>query len=158
MAEQFPNSGALAPVCDSASPDWFIYPVKVHPHHTDYGGIAWHGSYLTWMEAARVECLRALGLEFAELVTLGCDLPVVTLNLRYHRPARLGESLAVKTRMVGVDGVRIPWDYEIVSLGTQELYLSGQVVLVAVDREKGRILRQLPPAVQAALTRLAQYS
>ncbi|MBF2098040.1 MAG: acyl-CoA thioesterase [Gloeomargaritaceae cyanobacterium C42_A2020_066] len=156
MAEQLPDSGALVPVCDSASPDWFIYRVKVHPHHTDYGGIAWHGSYLTWMEAARVECLRSLGVEFAELVTLGCDLPVVTLNLRYHRPARLGESLVIKTRMTGVDGVRIPWDYEIVSLETQELCLSGQVILVAVDREKGRILRQLPPVVQAALTRLAQ--
>ena len=34
---------------------WFEYPVKAQPHHTDYAGIVWHGTYLTWMEEARVE-------------------------------------------------------------------------------------------------------
>ncbi|MEC4985533.1 MAG: hypothetical protein SAJ37_12075 [Oscillatoria sp. PMC 1068.18] len=32
--------------------EWYEYPIKVQPHHTDYAGIVWHGSYLTWMEAA----------------------------------------------------------------------------------------------------------
>ena len=36
---------------------WFEYPVKAQPHHTDYAGIVWHGTYLTWMEEARVEYL-----------------------------------------------------------------------------------------------------
>ncbi|NEQ11944.1 MAG: acyl-CoA thioesterase, partial [Moorea sp. SIO4E2] len=25
---------------------WFDYPVRVHPHHTDYAGIVWHGTYI----------------------------------------------------------------------------------------------------------------
>jgi acyl-CoA thioester hydrolase len=56
--------------------------------------------------------------------------------------------------MTTMEGVRINWDYQIQSPDAQELYVTAQVVLVAVDREKGRIMRQLPPAVKDALARL----
>ena len=26
----------------------FDYPVRVQAHHTDYAGIAWHGTYVAW--------------------------------------------------------------------------------------------------------------
>ena len=135
------------------SQGWFEYPVKAQPHHTDYAGIVWHGTYLTWMESARVEYLRSIGVEFADLVALGCDLPVVELSLRYHLPIRLGQSAIVKTRLIEAKGVRINWDYEIQSFDREELYVSGKVVLVGVDREKGKIMRQLPPVVQDALVK-----
>jgi acyl-CoA thioester hydrolase len=131
--------------------NWFEYPVKAHPHHTDYAGIVWHGSYIVWMEEARVECLRSNGIDFAELVSLGCDLPVVDLFLRYHRPLPMGMEAVVKTRMSKMDKVRIQWDYKIQSTDGQQTYVTGKVTLVAVDREKGKILRQLPPAVKDAL-------
>lgn len=132
---------------------WFEYPVKAQPHHTDYGGIVWHGTYLTWMEEARVEYLRSIGIEFANLVAMGCDLPVVELSLRYHLPIRLGVSAIVKARLVESKGVRINWDYEIQSYDRTEVFLTGKVVLVGVDREKGKIMRQLPPLVQDALVK-----
>jgi len=28
------------------SDGWFNYPVRVYPHHTDYAGVVWHGTYL----------------------------------------------------------------------------------------------------------------
>ncbi len=136
---------------------WFEYPVRVQPHHTDYSGAVWHGTYLTWMEAARVECLRSLGINFADLVKLGCDLPVVELSVRYHRAVRLGELVVVKTRMDEMTGVRVNWDYRLESTDTQILYLTAKVILVAIDREKGKILRQLPPTVKDALGKLATH-
>ncbi|MEM6614387.1 MAG: thioesterase family protein, partial [Cyanobacteria bacterium P01_C01_bin.72] len=103
------------------------------------------------MEEARVEYLRSIGIEFADLVSMGCDLPVVELSLRYHLPIRLGVSAFVKARLVESKGVRINWDYEIQSCDRQEIFLTGTVVLVGIDREKGKIMRQLPPQVEAAL-------
>ena len=132
---------------------WFEYPVKAQPHHTDYGGIVWHGTYLTWMEEARVEYLRSIGIELADLIAMGCDLPVVELSLRYHLPIRLGVSAIVKTRLIDTKGVRINWDYEIQSYDRQEMFVTGKVVLVGVDREKGKIVRRLPPQVQDALVK-----
>ncbi len=136
--------------------NWFEYRIKAQPHHTDYAGVVWHGSYLTWMEEARVECLRSIGIDFAELVALGCDLPVVELSIRYHRPMRLGMEALLKTSMTQMEGVRMDWDYQIQSLEGGEIYLTAKVTLVAVDREKGKILRQLPPGVKDVLVKFSE--
>jgi acyl-CoA thioesterase FadM len=65
---------------------WLEYPVIVQPHHTDYAGVVWHGTYLAWMEEARVAALRTVGVEFADLVAMGCDLPVIAPRAN-HRGA-----------------------------------------------------------------------
>ncbi len=152
---QLPPISAIDSPANSSFENWFEYPIRVNPHHTDYAGIVWHGSYITWLEEARVECLRAIGIEYADLVALGCDLPVVELSIRYHRPLQLGTAAVVKTRMAEVTGVRINWDYAIESLDRQQLYVSAKVTLVAVDRERGKVMRQLPTTVKDALARLS---
>ncbi len=151
--EIFPNGNIQNPP-QVAFKDWFEYLVRVQPHHTDYAGRVWHGSYIEWMEEARIECLRSIGIEFADLVALGCDLPVVELSVRYHRPIELGVAVVVKTRMAEVTGVRINWDYQITSSDEQLLFATAWVTLVAIDIEKGKIMRQLPPAVKNVLVKL----
>jgi acyl-CoA thioester hydrolase len=150
MVEQTNHSSSAL----NRSGNWFEYPVRVQPHHTDYAGVVWHGTYIAWLEEARVEYLRSLGVEFADLVALGCDLPVVDLTIRYHRPLRLGMAAIVKARLTVPVGVRISWDYQIQSLDNTALYVTAQVTLVTVDREKGKIMRSLPPDVKNALARL----
>jgi acyl-CoA thioester hydrolase len=154
MQPQLQPTEAIQNISSDALESWFEYPVRAQPHHTDYAGLVWHGTYLSWMEEARVECLRSLGIEFADLVAIGCDLPVVELSIRYHRPIRLGVQAVVKTRMTTINGVRLNWEYQIQSIEGSEAYVTAQVTLVAVDREKGKIMRQLPPAMQDALKRL----
>jgi acyl-CoA thioester hydrolase len=139
-----------------SSQDWFEYPVKVHPHHTDYSGSVWHGTYLTWMEETRVEALRSLGIEYADLVALGCELPVVDLSIRYHRALKMGAEAIVRARMMEMQGVRINWEYQIQSIDRSITHVTAQVTLVAVDIEKGKILRQLPAEVKDALARRPQ--
>jgi acyl-CoA thioester hydrolase len=153
--KKLPPTSALDQIANAEFENWFEYPVKVQPHHTDYAGITWHGTYLTWMEEARVECLRSIGIDFADLVALGCDLPVVDLSIRYHRSLQLGMMALVKTRMLEVTGVRINWDYKIVSTDGKELYVTAQVTLVGLDRERGKIMRQLPPAMKDALAKIS---
>ena len=135
--------------------NWFEYRVRSHPHHTDYAGVVWHGAYISWMEEARVECVRSVGIEFADLVALGCDLPVVELSVRYRRAIQMGIAVAVKTRLAAFKGVRLIWDYQICSTDSKQLYATARVTLVAVDREKGKIMRQLPPELEDALLRLS---
>lgn len=153
---QLPPTRAIQNSLQVQSGNWFEYLIRSQPHHTDYAGIVWHGSYLTWMEEARVECLRSIGIDFADLVALGCDLPVVELSIRYHQPLRMGMVGVVRTRMAEMDGVRINWDYQIQSADGQDLFVTARVALVAVDREKGKILRQLPATVKDALVRLSE--
>jgi len=133
---------------------WFEYPIVVHPHHTDYGGIVWHGNYIAWMEEARVECLQSIGIDYAHLVELGYELPVVEVNIRYHRSLKMGDRAIVKTRVNDLEGVRIHWDYEITAWRGNITYVTGKVTLVVIDREKGKIMRQLPPVLKDALIKL----
>nr|MDJ0707157.1 thioesterase family protein [Leptolyngbyaceae cyanobacterium MO_188.B28] len=123
-------------------------------HHTDYAGVVWHGTYIAWMEEARVECLRSLGVEFADWVNAGFDLPVVDVSLNYHRPLRMGMQACIKTRLVKSQGVRLNWRYQIQALENQELCVTGQVTLVPVDIKKGKIVRRLTPDLQSALDKL----
>ncbi len=141
-------------VPNSNTEGWFHYPVHAFPHHTDYGGIVWHGAYLTWLEEARVQYLRSLGVDYNYLVDLGYELPVVELALRYHLPLKLGMDAIVKTKMQNTKGVKIICDYQIQSLNSEILYLTAQVTLVAIETSKGKILRQLPPEVENALGKL----
>jgi acyl-CoA thioester hydrolase len=106
------------------------------------------------MEEARVECFSSLGLEFADLVALGCDLPVAELQVRYHRALRMGMPAVVRVRLEPVRGVRLNFEYQIQSPDGQELYLTARVTLVPVDRHKNKIVRQLPPVLKAVLARL----
>ena len=98
--------------------NYFEYSVWAQPHHTDYAGIVWNGSCIAWMEEARVECLRSICIEDA-VVALGCELPVVELSLRYHRPIKLGMAAVVRMHIVEISSVRINCDYQIQSLNGQ---------------------------------------
>ncbi|MBW4464653.1 MAG: acyl-CoA thioesterase [Pegethrix bostrychoides GSE-TBD4-15B] len=129
---------------------WFEYPVRVQPHHTDYAGVVWHGTYITWLEEARVEALRLTGLDYAQLVSLGCELPVIDLAIQYRRPLKMGMTGLVKARMQPMQGVRIIWDYEICTSDGQ-LCVTAQVTLVTLDWQTGKIMRRLPPELKQVL-------
>mgnify|MGYP006300245923 FL=1 len=132
----------------------FEYPVTVQPHHTDYAGIVWHGTYISWMEEARVSYLKQLGLTFADWVKAGVDLPVVDLSLQYRQSLQLGDEALVKTTLTPRKGVRIVWQYDIQNQASGETCLLGTVTLVPVDFASRRILRRLPDLVQTAFDRL----
>lgn len=131
---------------------WFNYPVRVYPHHTDYAGTVWHGSYLTWMEEARVECLRSVGIGFEDLVSAGINLPVVNISIRYHLPAKMGDNLLVMAKLQTPEKLRLNWEYQIRT--ETELCVTALVTLVAVDMERNKIFRTLPSPLDSAIARL----
>lgn len=138
---------------------WFDYDFRVQPHHTDYGGIVWHGNYVQWMETARVECLRHIGFTFEDFVKAGYDLPVVDLQLRYHQPLTLGAQGLVRTRLAVKRSIKLTWLYEIYNTMTEpsQLCIAGQVTLVPIDLTKRKIVRRLPTDLQSMLDKLHQH-
>ena len=138
----------------SSSSRWLEYPVQVYPHHTDYAGIVWHGSYIGWMEELRVKALADTGVAFEQLVQSGCDLPVVDLQIRYRQAMRMGSAGVLKARLLPLKGVRLVWEYELWNTDEQTLHLTAQVTIVAVNRKTGKIMRQLPELLQGAIAQL----
>lgn len=144
-----------------ASPEvqqWFDYSVRVQPCHTDYAAVVWHGSYINWMEAARIDALRELGIEFSDLVASGCDLPVVKLSVNYHQPLKMGEVAMVKSGLSQIKKVRMYWEQHIYSTGQPKPCVTAQVMLVPVNRQTGRVIRTLPPHLLQVLEALVNHS
>ena len=142
---------ARSPIAPLAA---FAYAVRVQPHHTDYGGVVWHGTYITWMEAARIEYLRSHDIDFAQWVSCGVDLPVVDLSLQYYQPLRLGDEVVVLAWPQPRRGIRVVWQYQIQNQATQATCVTGLVTLVPVNTQQRKILRQLPEPIKSDFDRL----
>lgn len=130
------------------------YSVRVQPHHTDYAGIVWHGTYVAWMEEARIEYLRSQNINFADWVSSGVDLPVVDLSLRYRQSLTLGMQALVKAWTEPRRGVRLIWQYDIQNQTTGETCVLGTVTLVPVDHQTRKVLRRLPEPLKSDLQQL----
>ena len=79
----------------------FAWPVRVYWEDTDAGGIVFYANYLKFMERARTEWLRSLGIEQGQLRTdTGGMFVVSETTLKYHRPSRLDDQLLVTAQLV----------------------------------------------------------
>lgn len=79
----------------------FAWPVRVYWEDTDAGGIVFYANYLKFMERARTEWLRSLGIEQGRLRNdTGGMFVVSETTLRYHRPSRLDDQLLVTAQLV----------------------------------------------------------
>ena len=90
------------------------FELRVRYAETDAAGLAHHGSYPAWLEAARVEWLRAGGIRYADLEAEGYHLAVVEMAIRYVSPARFDDPLVVRTGLVSARSREATFRYEIV--------------------------------------------
>ena len=108
------------------------------------------------MEEARIDALRQVGIEFADLVTMGCDLPVIQLSLNYRKSLNMGDQVRVRTQLERLEKVRFQWSQNICARKTEFCFVEGHVTLVPVDRQSRRILRRFPPLLEQAVSRLTR--
>ena len=81
----------------------FDWPVQVYWEDTDAGGVVYHSQYLNFMERARTEFLRSLGLMQTTLRDdLGILFVVRDIQIRFKKPAKFDDQLNVKTQLVSV--------------------------------------------------------
>ena len=74
------------------------YGLRVYYEDTDAGGVVYHANYLRFMERARTEALRQLGVPLTDLIARhGCGFVVRRCELDYAAPARLDDWLVVET-------------------------------------------------------------
>jgi acyl-CoA thioester hydrolase len=78
------------------APHPFLWSLRVYYEDTDLGGVVYYANYLKFMERARTEWLRALGLENRVLLEIEGAIFVVTqCNIRYLQAARMDDQLTV---------------------------------------------------------------
>jgi acyl-CoA thioester hydrolase len=72
------------------------FALTVYFEDTDAYGIVYYANYLKFMERARSDMIRAVGVDqSAELRASGSAYAVVEVEIRYRKPGRLSDDLQV---------------------------------------------------------------
>jgi len=76
--------------------DSFFWNARVYYEDTDAGGVVYYANYLKFMERARSEWLRALGVEQDNLMQdMNVLFAVRSISIDYKKPAKFNDSLIV---------------------------------------------------------------
>jgi acyl-CoA thioester hydrolase len=116
----------------------FAHPIRVRFAETDAMGVVHHGSYVPWLEEARVALLAHGGHDYAEVHAGGIDLAVVDLAARYRRPVRFGDGVVVHAGVADASRAVIQIAYLVVAEGETALTAVTTHACVGSD---GRPLR-----------------
>jgi acyl-CoA thioester hydrolase len=124
----------------------FAFPIRVYWEDTDAGGIVYYANYMKFMERARTEWLRALGVDQVRLKEEhGLMFVVVDVEAHYRKPARYGDELQVTCRLRETTRASLTLDQEVYrETAGGELLLDGRVRAACLDALKYRP-RPLPP-------------
>lgn len=77
------------------------FPLRVYFEDTDAAGIVYYANYLRFMERARSEMLRAVGVD--QTAALGEGVyAVAEAHVRYRSPARLDDALVVRSVLTAI--------------------------------------------------------
>jgi len=96
----------------------FEWPVRVYYEDTDAQGVVYYANYFRFMERARTEWLRALGVDQERLLNAERRMfVVVSTQLDFVVPARFNDRLTVTARLAATS--RATFDIE------QNIYREG---------------------------------
>src|SRR6185437_5318512 len=116
------------------------FALSVYFEDTDAYGIVYYANYMKIMERARSDMIRAVGVDqSAEVRRSGSAYAVVEVNIRYRRPAKLGDDLLVFSKVDQVRASSVHIQQRV--MRGQELLTDAKVTAAFLDRE-GRPRRQ----------------
>lgn len=121
---------------------------RVRYADTDRMDVVYHGAYIPMLEAARVETLREIGWVYSEMEKSGVMLPVIDLNMKYHKPAKYDQILSIESYIASSPTAKIHFKFKIKH--ENELLVTADVILAFVDSDSGRA-RRAPSALIEAL-------
>ena len=116
--------------------------LRVRYAETDQMGYVYYGNYATYFEVARVELLRKHGIKYKELEEAGIMLPVLKLEINYHKPAKYDDLLTIKTEIKKQPSIIIEFHFKIYNQ-QNELLTTGFTSLVFIDMKRNKPTR--PP-------------
>jgi len=118
----------------------FETQIRVRYGETDQMGYLYYGNYAQYYEVGRVETIRSLGLTYKELEDVhGTWLPVVSLEMRFVRPAYYDDLLTVRTAIREMPDTHITFHVELFN-EQKKLVNAGRVRLCFFDAQTKKVV------------------
>jgi acyl-CoA thioester hydrolase len=116
------------------------FALTVYFEDTDTAGVVYYANYLKFMERARSDMLRSVGIDQRQVLESGAGAYYVAeANIRYLRSARLGDDLVVVSNVEQVRAASVVIQQRVIR--GEELLTEARVTAAFLDAN-GRPQRQ----------------
>lgn len=109
-----------------------VFPIRVYYEDTDMAGIVYYANYLKYIERARSDWVRELGVDQNAMREAGEVFVVRRVEADYIGSARFDDLLEIRTDVAAVTGVRLIMD-QVVKRGETKLF-QARVTVVCVNQ------------------------
>lgn len=116
------------------------HSLRVRYGETDPMKYVYYGNYAEYLEVARVELFRDLGIPYDEIENQGIWLPVSEFSIKYLKPGLYDEILEIHTYIKKIPGVRIEFEYEIYN-SSKEKITEAKTTLFFLDAKKNKVIK-----------------
>lgn len=119
-----------------------VYDTKIRVRYaeTDQAGFVYYGNYGQYYEVARVETFRHMGASYKIMEEKGVFMPVLSMSLKYLKPASYDDLLSVRTIIREIPVTRMRFEYEVRN-EQGVLINTGETVLAFVSKATRRPVR-----------------
>lgn len=105
---------------------------RVYYYETDKMGRVYHSNFLHWMEEARTEFLRSVGLNYSEMENEGVFLPVSEVEMKFYKPISYDDLIKIKLLVKKINKIKVEFEYHFYN-EDEELTVTGRTVNVFTD-------------------------
>jgi len=129
----------------------FSLELAVRDYECDLQGVVNNAVYQNYLEHARHEYLKSIGIDFAALTLQGVNLVVTRVEIDYKASLVSGDRFVVEVRLERISPVRIGFRQDIYRLPERTTVVKALVTGTALNA-KGR--PQLPEELKSILDRV----
>ena len=136
-------TGASEPDAGAIAGDTHTRLERVYFEHTDFSGVVYHARYLDFLEHARSDYVRLLGVRHADLAGRGLAFAVHRMEIEFRGAARIDDVLRVETDRGTLQGARLTFEQRILREDALILHARVAVVLVSPEGRPKRFPRDV---------------
>lgn len=109
---------------------------RVYYEDTDAGGIVYHANYLKYMERARTEWVRSLGISQQNLLEQFVGFVVIDMSIAFKQSAKLDDVVNVSCKVIEKKRASLMFLQEITKENV--LLVRAEVKVACIDTKRSR--------------------
>ena len=119
--------------------------VRIYYEDTDFTGMVYHANYLRYFERGRSEHLRAAGVSHTDLLARPdpAAFTLTNVSVDYKQAAKVDDLLKIRTRYLGMKGVRILFEQTALRGDTIIAEASITAVTIHADGRMRKPIREI---------------
>jgi acyl-CoA thioester hydrolase len=101
---------------------------------TDRSQVVYHANYLRYFELGRATLMRDVAYPYRAVEDAGFVYPIIDLQMRFHKPLYYDDLMWVHTRPIGLERIKVRFEYVITYGETGELVCTGYTYHCAINK------------------------